>query len=58
MKAAKRRGKRVGRPPALTDEQITHARKAIKSGDETISGMASVLNVGRNTLSRALNNEK
>ncbi len=58
MKAAKRRGKRVGRPLALTDEQIAHARKVIKSGDETISGMASVLNVGRNTLSRALNNRK
>lgn len=58
MKAAKRRGKHLGRPPALTCEQIAHARKVIKSGDETISGMASVLDVGRNTLSRALNNGK
>ena len=58
MKAAKRRGKRVGRPPVLTNEQIAHAQKVIKSGDETISGMASVLGVGRNTLSRALNNGK
>jgi DNA invertase Pin-like site-specific DNA recombinase len=58
MKAAKRRGKHLGRPPALTEEQITHARKVIKSDGETISGMASVLGVGRNTLSRALNNGK
>ena len=58
MKAAKRRGKHLGRPPALTDEQIAHARKVLQSGDETVSGMASVLGVGRNTLSRAQNNGK
>jgi len=54
MKAAKKRGKSIGRPNALTDEQITHAKRAIDKGDETISGMASVLGVHRNTLTRAV----
>uniref|UniRef100_UPI000806EBB4 recombinase family protein n=1 Tax=Tritonibacter mobilis TaxID=379347 RepID=UPI000806EBB4 len=30
LRAAKKRGKRLGRPPALTDAQITHARTAIE----------------------------
>lgn len=53
MDAARRRGKHVGRPPALSKEQVAHARKSIQQG-ETISGMAEVLGVGRNTLTRAL----
>lgn len=53
MQAAKRRGKHVGRPPALTAEQVAHARQAI-AGGESIAGMASVLGVHRNTLKRAL----
>jgi len=54
MKAAKKRGKSLGRPTALTSEQIIHAKRAIEKGDETVSGMASVLGVHRNTLSRAI----
>lgn len=54
MQAAVRRGKHVGRPRALSEEQIIHARKVIGSGGETIGGMASVLGVSRNTLARAL----
>ncbi|MCR9277303.1 MAG: recombinase family protein [Pseudomonadaceae bacterium] len=53
MAAANRRGKHVGRPKALTDEQINHAQSAIAAG-ETVSGMAGVLNVNRKTLSNAL----
>lgn len=52
--AARKRGKRVGRPLALSPEQLQHARSAIEAG-ETIGGMASVLEVDRKTLSRALN---
>ena len=52
--AARRRGKRVGRPPSLSPEQLQHARSAIEGG-ETIAGMASILEVDRKTLSRALN---
>ena len=53
MTAAKKRGKHVGRPRSLTDEQIQHAKKAVETG-ESVSGMASVLGVDRKTLSRAL----
>lgn len=53
MSAAKRRGKHVGRPVSLSAEQVTHARKAIEQG-ETLSGMASVLGVHRNTLKTAI----
>lgn len=52
MAAAKRRGKNIGRPKALTIEQINRARAAIAQG-ETVSGMAGVLNVNRNALANA-----
>jgi DNA invertase Pin-like site-specific DNA recombinase len=54
MKAAKKRGKNIGRPKVLTREQISHAKRVISSGDETISGMANVLGVNRSTLRRAI----
>lgn len=54
MASARKRGKHIGRPPALSDEQINHARAMIDENKETISGMASLLGVGRNTLARAL----
>lgn len=55
MSAAKKRGKHIGRPVSLSREQITHAKRLISSGDETIAGMANVLGVHRNTLRRAVN---
>ena len=58
MQSAKKRGKALGRPQALTKEQITFARQVVRSGDETIGGMASVLGVHRNTLSRAIDKER
>lgn len=54
MKAAKRRGKHVGRPPALSAEQIAFARKNIASGNETISGLSTILGVDRSTLRRSI----
>ena len=57
MQAAKRRGKTMGRPVALSTEQIIHAKRVINSGEETIGGMASVLGVHRNTLQRAVTKE-
>jgi len=56
MAAARRRGKHLGRPSALTPAQVTHAKKSIEKGDETLSGMASMLGVHRNTLKRAISN--
>lgn len=58
MKAAKRRGKLVGRPPALSAEQISFARRTLSAGDETISGLATVMGVDRSTLRRALSRHK
>lgn len=57
MKAAKRRGKHVGRPRSLSYEQITHAYRMITSGNDTLSGMASILGVHRNTLKRAIQSQ-
>lgn len=54
MKAAKRRGKHVGRPPALSAEQIAFARRTLVAGTETMNGLASFMGVNRSTLRRAL----
>ena len=54
MAAAKRRGKHIGRPSALSREQVEHAKRMIASNEETIAGMANVLGVHRNTLRRAV----
>ena len=54
LQAARRRGKRLGRPPALSPEQVAHAKREIDAERETVGGMASILGVDRNTLSRAL----
>jgi len=52
--AAKKRGVRLGRPPALKTAQINHARKLIESGERP-SEVASTLGVDRSTLYRHLN---
>ncbi|HZK82059.1 MAG TPA: recombinase family protein [Humisphaera sp.] len=54
MKAAKRRGKHVGRPARLTRHQFAHARELIASGKETRAGAAALLSVDVKTLRRAL----
>lgn len=54
MSAARQRGKHIGRPPALSPEQVAHAKVAIEKGRETIGGMASILGVHRNTLRTAI----
>ena len=54
LRAAKKRGKRLGRPPALTEAQIAHAKTVIEAKRETVSGMAEILGVNRSTLQRAI----
>ena len=54
LQAAKKRGKRLGRPPLLSKAQINHADNMIRSGQETSSGMAALYGVERTTLYRAL----
>lgn len=53
LQAARKRGARVGRPPALTGAQVKHARALIKGG-EAPSAVARTLGVNRSTLYRAL----
>ena len=52
--AAKKRGVRLGRPPALTTAQVKHARKLIESGERP-TAVAVSLGVNRSTLYRAMN---
>jgi DNA invertase Pin-like site-specific DNA recombinase len=54
LRAAKKSGKRLGRPPALTPAQIAHAKAAISTKSETVTGMAEILGVNRSTIQRAL----
>lgn len=54
LRAAKKRGKRLGRPPALTPTQIEHVKAAISTKRETVTGMAEILGVNRSTIQRAL----
>lgn len=53
LKAARSRGVRVGRPPALTPAQVKHARKLIEAGERP-SAVASSMGVDRSTLYRAI----
>lgn len=55
IRAARRRGKHVGRPHSLTTEQIDHAKQMVDGGKHTVSGMADILGVDRKTVSRAIN---
>ncbi len=54
LRAAKKRGKRLGRPPVLSSAQIAHAKTVIETKRETVSGMAEILGVNRSTLQRAM----
>lgn len=53
LQAARAEGVRLGRPPALTPRQITHARKLIEAG-ESPTRIAKSLKVGASTLRAAL----
>lgn len=54
LQAARKRGKRLGRPARLTAEQINHAEKMIQAGEETVTGMSRLYGVDRTTMHRAL----
>jgi DNA invertase Pin-like site-specific DNA recombinase len=53
LAAAKRRGERLGRRPALTPAQVREAKAMVKRGDSA-SHVARILRIGRSTLYRAL----
>ncbi len=44
------RGARLGRPPAMTAEQIRHARDLLTRPDNTVSSIARLLGVSRATI--------
>ena len=50
LDAARARGVRLGRPPAMTGEQIRHARDLLTRPDNTVSSIARLLGVSRATI--------
>lgn len=53
--AAKAKGVKFGPPPALTPEQIAHARVLVEQEGRTVKEAASLLGVHRSTVYRAFN---
>lgn len=54
LEAARRRGKRLGRPPKLDAGQLIRARERLSSTPDTIAAVACELGVAPWTLTRAL----
>jgi DNA invertase Pin-like site-specific DNA recombinase len=54
MEAAKRRGKHIGRPVALTDAQVREAVRLHEDEGRTIRSLADELGVSAQTLARAM----
>lgn len=50
LAAARARGQRLGRPPAMTEEQILHARSMLANPEASISSIAKLIGVSRTTL--------
>lgn len=50
LAAARARGQRLGRPPAMTEEQIRQARALLTRPDESVSSIARLLGISRTTL--------
>ena len=53
VKAAQAKGLKFGRKPKLSPAQVRHARKQIAQGEQ-VQDVATLLNVGRMTIYRAL----
>lgn len=50
LAAARARGQRLGRPPAMTPEQVRQARNLLSMPDNTIGSIARLFNVSRSTI--------
>ncbi|MET7356274.1 recombinase family protein [Streptomyces mirabilis] len=50
LATARARGERIGRPPAMTVEQVRHARGLLTDPENTITSIAKLLGVSRTTL--------
>jgi DNA invertase Pin-like site-specific DNA recombinase len=49
LEAARARGERIGRPPAMNAEQIRHARALLTQPENTVTSIAKLLGVSRTT---------
>ena len=50
LAAARARGRRGGRPPALSPTQAAHARELYAAGEHTVADIANLFGVGRTTV--------
>jgi len=50
LEHARSRGVRLGRPPAMTPEQVRHARDLLARPTNTVSSIARLLGVSRSTI--------
>ncbi|MBD8057158.1 recombinase family protein [Rhodococcus ruber] len=55
LAAARARGRKGGRPPKLTTEQVEHAQRLYDAGEHTVAQIADLLGVRRTTLYGHLN---
>lgn len=55
LDAARRRGKRIGRPPKLSPRQVVAAKKRLKRGEASVAELAAENNVHPWTLRRRIN---
>ncbi|WP_157547780.1 recombinase family protein [Micromonospora sp. ATCC 39149] len=54
LAAARARGQRLGRPPAMTPEKVAYALQLLAEPDRSLSSIATLLGVSRSTLYKAL----
>jgi DNA invertase Pin-like site-specific DNA recombinase len=54
LAAARARGQRLGRPPAMTPEKIAYALQLLAEPDRTMSAIAKMLGISRSTLYKML----
>lgn len=54
LQAARLRGKRIGRPPSLTEQQVDDARHRIEAAGMSTSSVAKDMGIPRWTLSRSI----
>ena len=55
LDAARRRGKRIDRPPKLSPRQVVAAKKRLKRGEASVAELAAENNVHPWTLRRRIN---
>lgn len=54
LAAARARGQRLGRPPAMTPEKMAYALQLLAEPDRTMSAIATMLGISRSTLYKML----